>query len=260
MNNTEIAYKYQKRLRWKKAELCWVTILSETPEDQYALSNLLKCQSVMGNLTNAQDTAERLEKIGNLTDDSIISLADYYLDTAEPETATIHYRSIESNSPFYLLSILGLSLSYIRLNRFAEAKVSIKVANDLPIRMWEEYAEWAQVYLTLRDYPRSVIAWIQAFRHADSINAGVYAVSSLLSLPLLATSNFAENVYSGAVVVIGVILLFLNPPWSVALFLVLLPVLFGGIVRHLMLGRPRVIFGLVLIMSSFLFLAYLDIE
>ncbi len=260
MQKDELGYRYQKNMRWRKAAFYWSAILADAPSDEYALSNLLKCQSMIGDFVNAQRTAERLMDFNELSDDSAISLADYYFDIEHPGTALDYYRLIKDNSSFYLLSQLGSALCNMKLQQLSDAEDSVRLAKDVPIQMWQEYASWSQVYLSLRDYRSSAAAWYRAAAHAESFNVKVYALSTLLSLPLLAMRDYSETVYLGIMAIVGLLFMFLIPPWSLVLYLILLPVFVGVVIRHILIGRTRNNLGVMITMLSLLILAFLDIE
>ncbi len=167
---------------------------------------------------------------------------------------------MQSYPSFYLLSQLGLALCNIQLQRPSDAKKNVDFAKEVPIQIWQEYGSWSYVYLALRDYRNSAIAWFKAVTYADTFYAKVYALASLLSLPLIASSEYSQNAYSGFLIGLGLLLFVSIPPWSVVLYLLLLPMFLAGIVRNLMLSQTRVIMAQVLIMSLLLFLAFLNVS
>ncbi len=112
----------------------------------------------------------------------------------------------------------------------------------------------------LREFRNSAVSWLKTAAHAESFNVKVYALSTLLSLPLLAMREYSETVYLGIMAIVGLLFMFLVPPWSLVLYLMLLPVFVGVLIRHILIGRTRNNLGIMISMLSFLILAFLDME
>ncbi len=261
MKNVELAQKYQKNGRMRKAAKYWIAVLADTPDDEHVLSSLLICQRVIGDFANAQQTANKLIQCDNMSDDSVISLAYYYSDIGQPGIAFDYFRSIKNDSNLYLQSLLGSALCNIRTNRLSDAKGYVELAKEVPVQFPEESESWANVYLLLREYRNSAVSWLKTAALADSFNKRVYALSSLLSLPLSAMSVCTETISCRIMALLAVLFFLLLPlPWSLALYILLLPVFTGVILRHILVGRVRNLAGIMVMILSLLAMAFLDIE
>ncbi len=258
MKNIELAQKYQKNRRMRKAAEYWVAALTDAPDDEYALRNLLACQRTIGDFSNAQQTAKKLVQCNNMSDDNVISLADYYSDIGQPGIAFDYFRSIKNDSHLYLHSLLGSSLCNIRMKRLSDATEYVKLAKEVPVQFPEEYVEWSNVYLLLKEYRNSAISWFKAAAHADSFIGRLYALSSLLSLPLLAMSEYSKNLYLGIMLGYGLLIMLLVPPWSLVLVFLILPLILGGFVRNLLIGRTEGIIALLAMMLTVFVAAFYD--
>ncbi len=258
MKNVELAQKYQKNGRMRKAAKYWTAVLANTPDDEHVLSSLLICQRVIGDFTNAQQTANKLMQCDNMSDDSVISLAYFYSDIGQPGIAFDYFRSIKNDSNRYLQSLLGSALCNIRMNRLSDAKEYVELAKEVSVQFPEEYESWANIYLLLRQFRNSAVSWLKTASLADSFNKRVYALSSLLSLPLLAMSEYSKNLYLGIMLGYGLLIILLVPPWSLVLVFLILPLILGGFVRNLLIGRTEGIIALLAMMLTLFFAAFYD--